>query len=71
MTYQMKIEEEREEALEEGIAKGRKEERTDGIKNLIATIKELSANQAQAVEQLMKRYSLTQSEAQAAVQANW
>lgn len=71
MTYQMKIEEEREEALEEGIAKGRKEERTDGIKNLIATIKELSANQAQAVEQLMKRYSLTQSEAKAAVQANW
>ena len=37
MTYQMKIEEEREEALEEGIAKGRKEERTDGIKNLIAS----------------------------------
>lgn len=50
---------------------GRNEERTDGIKNLIATIKEISNSQPQAVEQLMKRYSLTQAEAQAAVQANW
>lgn len=59
----MKIEEEREEAREEA--------RMEGIKNLIATVKELSSNQAQAVEQLMKRYSLTQADAQAAVQANW
>ena len=67
MTYQMKLNEERAEGRKEGEEKERKE----GIRNLIATIKELSSNQAQAVEQLMKRYSLTQSEAQAAVQANW
>ena len=60
-----------EEAHSEGVKEGRKEERTDSIKNLIATIKEISNSQTQAVEQLMKRYSLTKAEAQAAVQANW
>ena len=67
MTYQMKLNEERAEGRKEAEEKERKE----GIRNLIATIKELSSNQAQAVEQLMKRYSLSQSEAQATVQANW
>ena len=67
MTYQMKIAEEREEARAEGEAK----ERKDGIKALIASIKEISANPTLAVEQLMKHYPLTKEEAQAAVQANW
>ena len=56
---------------EKMIKKGKREERKDGIRSLIATVKELSASPAQAVEQLMKRYSLTEAEAQAAVQANW
>ena len=57
----------REAALDEG----RAEERNEGIKTLIATIKDLSANQSQAIEQLMKRYSLTHEQASAAVHANW
>ena len=67
----MKIAEGREEAKAEGRAEGQKEERTAGIKNLIATLKDFSASPAQAVEQLVKRYALTESEAKAAVQANW
>ena len=51
--------------------KGREAERKDAILYLIASIKDISASQTQAVEQLMKRYSLTKAEAQATVQANW
>lgn len=61
----------REAALDDGRIEGRNEERSEGIKSLIATIKDLSANQSQAIDQLMKRYSLTRDEASAAVQANW
>ena len=50
---------------------GRAEERRIGILALIAAAKDFSASPAQAAEQLMKRYSLTKAEAQAAVQANW
>ena len=71
MTYQMKLNEEREDGRAEGRREGEAKGRIDGIKNLIAAIKDLSSSQAQAVEQLMKRYALTQAEAQAAVQANW
>lgn len=63
MTYQMKLNEEREE--------GRREERQNAILTRISTLKDLSLGKPQVVEQLMKRYSLTQSEAQATVQANW
>ena len=56
---------------EEGRAEGEAKERAKGIKNLVATVKELSANQTQAIEQVMKRYSLPKDKAQAAVQANW
>ena len=56
---------------EEGRAEGEANERAEGIKNLVATVKELSADQAQAIEQVMKRYSLPKDKAQAAVQANW
>ena len=63
MTYQMKLNEEREE--------DRREERQNAILTLISTLKDLSLGKPQVVEQLMKRYSLTQSEAQATVQANW
>ena len=67
MTYEMKL----REAHDDGKAEGRKEERKDGILALIAAAKDFSASPAQAMEQLMKRYSLTEAEAQAAVQANW
>ena len=56
---------------EEGRAEGEAKERAEGIKNLVATVKELSADQTQAIEQVMKRYSLPKDKAQAAVQANW
>lgn len=61
----------REAALDDGRIEGRAEERNEGIKTLIATVKDLSANQSQAIEQLMKRYSLTHEQASAAVHANW
>lgn len=63
MTFQMRIDEERDEA--------REEECHSGICALIATMKELSVGQAQAVEQVMKRYSLSHEDAVAAVQSNW
>lgn len=71
MTYQMKIEEERDAAMEAGIAKGRKEERQNAILTLIRTLKDLSFEQTQVVEQLIKQYSLSKIEAQTTVQANW
>ena len=55
----------------EGRAEGLAEERKTGILALIAAAKDFSASPAQAVEQLMKRYSLTEAEAHTAVQANW
>ena len=63
MTYQMKLNEEREE--------GRREERQNSIVKMIRTLKNLSIEQPKVIEQLIREYSLTQSEAQAAVQANW
>ena len=63
MTFQMKLNEEREE--------GRKEERRNAIVKMIRTLKNLSIEQPKVIEQLVREYSLTQSEAQAAVQANW
>lgn len=63
MTYQMKITEERNAA--------KTEERRLGIKSLISTAKALAGTPAQAVEQLMKNYPLTEDEAKSAVQANW
>ena len=79
MTYQMKIDEEREEAREqgrmEGEAKGRMEGeakgRMEGILAMIATLKDISFTQSQVAEQLMKRFSLSETEALATVQANW
>ena len=54
-----------------GRAEGLAEERKTGILALIAAAKDFSASPAQAVEQLIKRYALTEAEAYAAVQANW
>lgn len=53
------------------VEEGRAEERNNAIKTLIATLKEFSISPSQVTEQLIKRYSLTEAEAQAAVQANW
>ena len=58
-------------AWKNSIEQAKAEERKNGINALIATAKALAASPAQTAEQLMKRYSLTKDEAQAAVQANW
>ncbi|SEH26192.1 Rpn family recombination-promoting nuclease/putative transposase [Selenomonas sp. KH1T6] len=63
MTYQMKIEEEREAV--------REEERQNAILTLIKTLKDLSIEKSKVIEQLIKQYSMSELEAQAAVQANW
>lgn len=51
--------------------KGKAEERKSAIRTLIISLKDLSIDQSKVVEQVMKRYSLTRKQAQAAVQANW
>ena len=56
---------------EEGRREGRNEERQDAIIKMVRTLKNLSIEQPKVIEQLIREYSLTQSEAQAAVQANW
>ena len=63
MTYQMKIEEERDAV--------REEERQNAIFTLIKTLKDLSIEQSKVIEQLIKQYSMSELEAQAAVQAHW
>ena len=63
MTYQMKIEEEREAV--------REEERQIAILTLIKTLKDLSIEKSKVIEQLIKQYSMSELEAQATVQANW
>ena len=57
----------REAALDDGRIEGIQ----SGIKAVIATVKDFSANQSQAIEQLIKRFNLTHDQATAAVQANW
>ena len=54
-----------------GRAEGKAEEREVGIKALISAAKTFAASPAQAAEQLIKSYSLTEDEAQAIVKANW
>ena len=53
--------------LEEGMAKGRAEgmaqEKSVGITILITTLRELGQTEEQIIEQLMKKYNLTQKEA--------
>ena len=71
MTYQMKIDEEREEAREQGRMEGEAKGRMEGILAMIATLKDISFTQPQVAEQLMKHFSLSESEALATVQANW
>ena len=61
----------REAALDDGRIEGEAKGLQDGIKAVIATAKDFSATKTQAIEQLMKRYSLTHEQAAAAVQANW
>ena len=61
------MKERRREEREEG----RREERQNSIVKMIRTLKNLSIEQPKVIEQLIREYSLTQSEAQAAVQANW
>ena len=63
MTYEMKIAEEREEA--------KYEERKNAIRTLIITLRDLSIDKHKAIEQVMQKYSLTRSQAQDTVQANW
>ena len=60
-----------EEGRKEGCKEGEEKERKEGIVKMVRTLKNLSIEQPKVIEQLIREYSLTQSEAQAAVQANW
>ena len=50
---------------------GLEEERENGIRALITSMKDLAISQSKTAEQLMKRYTLTHEEAMKAIQANW
>lgn len=52
-------------------AEARKQEREEGMKKLVKSAKELGANKEQAIQQLMKQYELSDSEALEKVKQYW
>ncbi len=67
MTFQMMIDEERDEAREEGI----KQERKNGIIKSIGMMKKLNATKEVVIRELSENYSLPLSDAVAIVEENW
>ena len=67
MTFQMMIDEERDEAREEGI----KQERKNGIIKSIGMMKKLNATKEVVTRELSENYSLPLSDAVAIVEENW
>lgn len=63
MMYSLKMQDAREEGLEEG--------RNLGIRALISAAKKFAVTKAQAVEQVMEQYGLPESEAKRLVQESW
>lgn len=67
MTFQMMIDEERDEARAEGI----REERKNSIIKSIGMMKKLNASKEVVIQELSESYSLPLSEASALVEKNW
>ena len=61
----------RAEGRVEGHAEGRAEAAQEGMQNVIATVRDLNLDKDVAVQQLIKRYSLTQNDAVEFVNNNW
>lgn len=60
-----------ERGCREGHREGRKEERKEGLKVLICACKELSHTYPETVEQLKKRYALSDEEAEKNMRLYW
>ena len=59
------------DARNEGVRKGWDEATNEGMLNVIATVRDINPDKAIAVQQLTKRYPLTQDAAMAFVDRNW
>ncbi len=59
------------DARNEGIRKGRDEATNEGMLNVIAAVRDINPDKSVAVQQLTKRYPLTQDAAVAFVERNW
>ena len=55
----------------EGIDKGRSEATNEGMLNVVATVRDLNFGKDVAIQQLEKRYPLSQDEAMSFVNQNW
>ena len=61
----------RNEGINQGISQGRNEAENEGMKNIIATVRDLKLSKEVAVQQLAKRYPVSQDEAISFVESNW
>ena len=61
----------RNEGINQGISQGRNEAANEGMKNIIATVRDLKLSKEVAVQQLAKRYPVSQDEAISFVESNW
>ena len=61
----------RNEGINQGISQGRNEAENEGMKNIIATVRDLKLSKEVAVQQLAKRYPVSQDEAVSFVESNW
>ena len=55
----------------EGIDKGRSEATNEGMLNVVATVRDLNFGKDVAIQQLAKRYTLSQDDAMSFVNQNW
>lgn len=71
MTYEMKMREEHNIGREEGRKEGRAEAVHEGMQNVVAMARDLNLDKNVAVQQLIKRYRLSQEAAVSFVNSNW
>jgi len=55
----------------EGIDEGRNEATNEGMLNVVATVRDLNFGKDVAIQQLAKRYTLSQDDAMSFVNQNW
>ena len=59
------------DARNEGRSQGRDEATNEGMRNVIATVRDLNMGKEVAIQQLEKRYTLSQAAATSFVDSNW
>ena len=58
-------------AIDDMITDARKEAQDEGMRNVIATVRDLNMGKEVAIQQLEKRYTLSQDAATSFVESNW